>query len=383
MNTERNLRILQILVMVFLMCTSAEAQIVFSKPNRAIRIVKFDNRQQTISLPYAFLGYSKESSSDTIRLFIETFSDTSQDTLSGGAMVDLEKIQIRQNTQLVDYSSSNKTIQQNEKNSGSMREVLLIPVQFYIDIAADFNFSKPFEFLVKLVSRDDSLIDFSVITIVPEILATITFNEFQANHVSEFDRIHHAEWDNGAFTVYGNRRETLEALRVLPDAYGRFSHGFSRFFGGANTVSLLAVPIKLRAKREVTMSDGNPRVVPAQTLSGLNSLGLNFHIFSRGRRTYYLSGKANESVFSIGFMTTFGIESMDSTQLGAYTGLNEIIDMGNRLNVSFGLTMNYIFNRVSLTYIPIAFDTPYSNDWIYRGRPWMGFAVGLNLGFLY
>ncbi|TVQ77914.1 MAG: hypothetical protein EA358_05755 [Flavobacteriales bacterium] len=383
MNTEKNPRILQILVMIFLMCSTAQAQILFNKPNRAIRIVKFDNRQQTISLPYVFLGYSDGSSSDTIRLVIETFSDNSRDTLSGGAMVDLEKIQIRQSTQVVDYSVWNKSIQQYEKNSGSMREVPIFPVQFYIDIAADFNFSTSFEFLVKLVSRDDSLIDFSVITIVPEILATITFSEFQANHVGEFDRIHHAEWDNGAFTVYGNRRETLEALRVLPDSYGRFSHVFSRFIGGPNTVSLLAVPIKLRAKREVTMPDDNLRVVPAQALSGLNSLGLNFHIYSRGRRTYYLSGKANESVFSLGFMTTFGIESMDSTQLGSYTGLNENIDMGYRLNVSFGLTMNYIFNRVSLTYIPIAIDTPYSSDWIYRGRPWMGFAIGLNLGFLY
>jgi hypothetical protein len=383
MNTEKNPRILQILVMIFLMCSTAQAQILFNKPNRAIRIVKFDNRQQTISLPYVFLGYSDGSSSDTIRLVIETFSDNSRDTLSGGAMVDLEKIQTRQSTQVVDYSVGNKTIQQYEKNSGSMREVPIFPVQFYIDIAADFNFSTSFEFLVKLVSRDDSLIDFSVITIVPEILATITFSEFQANHVGEFDRIHHAEWDNGAFTVYGNRRETLEALRVLPDYYGRFSHVFSRFIGGPNTVSLLAVPIKLRAKREVTMPDDNLRVVPAQALSGLNSLGLNFHIYSRGRRTYYLSGKANESVFSVGFMTTFGIESMDSTQLGSYTGLNESIDMGMRLNVSFGLTMNYIFNRVSLTYIPIAIDTPYRSDWIYRGRPWMGFAIGLNLGFLY
>ena len=86
--------------------------------------------------------------------------------------------------------------------------------------------------------------------------------------------------------------------------------------------------------------------------------------------------------FSLGIWAAPMVEKLNSETTKNYLkDENEV----SQFFISTGLTINYTYNNISFSFVPIGFDYATSTigkEWIYNQKRWWGFGIGLEPKFL-
>lgn len=156
-----------------------------------------------------------------------------------------------------------------------------------------------------------------------------------------------AEWPMEHYNVYTNRT--------------------TKFFP---TVSLVTVPFKIRPK------SGD---LSSSAYSDLKNIGVNVDFYSVKWDRYFATGKTSTHRASGGLLVAPLVEEL--------TEDNTIDGIANdkQLFWSLGFALNYSYNKLTFTFIPIGFDIAHHSSgkqWVYNRKYWWGFGIGVDLKIL-
>ncbi|QQQ30228.1 hypothetical protein [Chryseobacterium indoltheticum] len=134
--------------------------------------------------------------------------------------------------------------------------------------------------------------------------------------------------------------------------------------------SLLTLPFKIRPKTNDYSSSA---------YSGLDNIGLNIDFSSLQWDKYFSTGRSSSSRVSAGILLAPAVEEM--------TIENTKNNSANKkqLFISTGITLNYSYNKLTFTIVPVGFDfatNTAGKEWVYNKRYWWGFGIGLDLKIL-
>ncbi len=107
------------------------------------------------------------------------------------------------------------------------------------------------------------------------------------------------------------------------------------------TVSLLTVPFKIRPKIEGQNTNA---------FSDLKNVGVNIDFYSKQWDRYFVTGKTSTHRGSIGVLVTPLVEELTEKNTKNVTATNK------QFFASFGLSLNYSYNKLTFTAIPMGFD---------------------------
>ena len=150
-----------------------------------------------------------------------------------------------------------------------------------------------------------------------------------------------------------------------------------RTYNPLNSISLITVPFKIRPK----VNDD----ILGRSTSGLNNVGVNFGLGYLQREKYFFNGKKSTKRASWGLLISPSVETIKFDDSDENETDLEDGEESNQFFISGGLTLNYIYNGISFTLIPIGVDIATSSigrAWDFNGKPWFGFGIGLEPKFL-
>lgn len=136
------------------------------------------------------------------------------------------------------------------------------------------------------------------------------------------------------------------------------------------TVSLLTVPFKIRPKIEEQS---------ANAFSDLKNVGVNIDFGSKQWDRYFTTGKISTH------RASFGILIAPLTEELTEKNTKNKISASKQLFASCGLSLNYSYNKLTFTAIPLGFDFATNSEgkqWVYNRKYWWGFGVGVDLKIL-
>jgi hypothetical protein len=134
--------------------------------------------------------------------------------------------------------------------------------------------------------------------------------------------------------------------------------------------SLLTLPIKIRPKTNDYSSSA---------YSGLDNIGVNIEFVSIQWDKYFSTGRTSSHRISTGILFAPAVEEItaDNTK-------NKVAN-NKQLFITTGIGFNYSYNKLTFTMVPMGFDFATSTagkEWIYNGRYWWGFGIGVDLKIL-
>lgn len=132
-------------------------------------------------------------------------------------------------------------------------------------------------------------------------------------------------------------------------------------------LSVLTVPLKVRPGVEG---------VPSTMEAGLSNAGIQIgpkHTWDR----YYSNGKTITQQINYGFLV-----APASIALNTVNTKGAVTESINQFAMSLGLSFTYSYNGISFAVVPIGIDFGFSEeireDWVYNGRQWLGFGIGID-----
>lgn len=178
------------------------------------------------------------------------------------------------------------------------------------------------------------------------------------------------EADKNVLTLWGyqasdalvERRVKLEKRDVL--AISEFNHVFSRWL----PPSLTTVPFKVRPKLDKFRTTAT---------SGLTNVGLNFDLFRYKIDRYFDNGNKSNAKWNMGLWLAPTVEELDSVHTEGF--LKKDVK-SKQLFISSAFTLNYSYNNITFTFVPIGFDFSTSSvgsEWVYNKKRWWGFGIGV------
>ena len=133
-------------------------------------------------------------------------------------------------------------------------------------------------------------------------------------------------------------------------------------------ISITTVPFKVRPGFDEFKTFAN---------SEIKNVGLNVDLFRWQTERYFSTSKKSTHKFYTGIWVAPSVEELDSTQTRGFL-------MGDtkskQLFVSTALTLNYTYNNITFTFVPIGLDIATNSigkEWVYNKRRWWGFGIGL------
>lgn len=136
------------------------------------------------------------------------------------------------------------------------------------------------------------------------------------------------------------------------------------------TASLMSVPFKMRPKT---------KDVPFSAYSDLKNVAINVDFFSKQWDRYFATGKTSTHRASAGLFASPLVEELTVENSKNQTAKN------SQLFLSAGISINYSYNKLTFTFIPLGFDIATNNvgkEWIHNGNYWWGFGIGVDLKIL-
>lgn len=165
--------------------------------------------------------------------------------------------------------------------------------------------------------------------------------------------------------VYFDKEGTLKEYLMPFERGVTYSNSVKKYFSAA----FMTIPIKVRPAiqdlKQVAKAD-------------VKNIGLNLNYFNYLKRNYLQNGTVNEYRFALGGIIAPGVETFNAANTnGVYTKDTEKTQM----ILSTGLTASATYKGVTLSVIPAGVDfglTPEAKNWVYRGKYWWGFGLGLD-----
>jgi hypothetical protein len=134
--------------------------------------------------------------------------------------------------------------------------------------------------------------------------------------------------------------------------------------------SVINIPFKIRPKIDS---------IPSNATADIKNIGL-FLGSSFTSERYFYNGKS--SIHKIAF-GGFLSPTLIGLNLGNTNG--RVGEGLNQLGISLGGGINYTYKSISFVFIPFGFDfglSSESKDWIYHGKYWFGFGIGIDTTLL-
>jgi hypothetical protein len=206
-----------------------------------------------------------------------------------------------------------------------------------------------------------------------------TLDDYSKHH--KLDYIIEVESNKDTLKIYGydkNDDSNLVCRKVKLNRYevlgvNEWSWAFSSGHFKPLPVSLTTVPFKVRPKLDEFKTNAS---------SGTTNLGLNFDLGRWKTERYFATGKKSIHKFYGGIWIAPSVEELDSLQT---RGFLKGGSKSKQLFVSTALTINYAYNNLTFTFVPIGIDLATSStgkEWIYNEKRWWGFGIGLEPKFL-
>lgn len=207
---------------------------------------------------------------------------------------------------------------------------------------------------------------------------TVTLKNYLKNH--KLDHITKVEANKSVLTLYGykdldndallTRKVKLSRYEVLAD--WDFSWFLKRAHYNTTSISLTTVPFKVRPRFEEFNSFAT---------SGITNFGFNFDLARISIDRYFATGKKSNHKFYAGIWIAPSVEELDSISTrGALSAGNT----NKKLFISTALTINYTYNNLTFTFVPVGIDFATSalgKKWVYNKRRWWGFGIGIEPKF--
>ncbi len=138
-------------------------------------------------------------------------------------------------------------------------------------------------------------------------------------------------------------------------------------------ISLTTVPFKIRPET---------KNVETTATSGIKNIGFNFDLLRIQMDRYFWDGNKSTHKLFAGIWIAPSVEELNSKETNNYLMDDE---KSKQLFMSTGLTVNYTYNNITFTFVPVGFDFATSSigrKWIYNKKRWWGFGIGLEPKFL-
>lgn len=130
-------------------------------------------------------------------------------------------------------------------------------------------------------------------------------------------------------------------------------------------MSIITIPFKYRFPQDT---------LPATVSAGISNVGVTIGFFNNTWDQYFMDGRKISQKLNIGFLIAPSIEeiSPENTKKMATT-------KSKQLFISTGISLNYSYNDIAISLIPIGYDIPTSLEgrkYVYT-KPWFGFGIGV------
>jgi hypothetical protein len=206
-----------------------------------------------------------------------------------------------------------------------------------------------------------------------------SLNDYLDNY--KFSYVTQVESKKDTLVLYGydeNDNSTLKNRKVKLDRYevlgiNEWSWIFNKGHFKPLPISITSVPFKVR--------QGFDEFETTAT-SGIKNLGLNFDLGRWNTERYFASGKKSTHKFYAGIWVAPSVEELDFTQTRGFLADGT---KSKQLFISTALTINYAYNNLTFTFVPMGFDIATSSvgkEWVYNERRWWGFGIGIEPKFL-
>jgi hypothetical protein len=239
---------------------------------------------------------------------------------------------------------------------------------FFIIIPDNVNFVSDV-LLIAEVRINDVLVNSIQITISPadELLSVTNY----LDTINKLNYVTEVKIDKNIITVYGFKNEVFTSRRMILEDNEVFAIWKSKW-AGIERLSLFTIPFKVRP---------NVGSIESFAQSGITNLGLNIDIYQLKWDRYFSTGKKSSHRFSGGIWVAPSVEELDAIVTRGHLKTEK----SKQLFISTALTLSYSYNDISFVFVPVGFDFSTSSvgkDWIYRGRRWWGFGIGVSTTFL-
>lgn len=185
------------------------------------------------------------------------------------------------------------------------------------------------------------------------------------------------ESNKDSLTLYGYQKgndSTLIKRKIKLDRYDVYAiTSFSGIWKKSFSLSLTTVPFKVRPRfKEFNVN----------AISSLSNVGLNIDITRIHCDRYFASGKKSSHRLYAGVWVAPSVEELTSVTTRDFLANGTT---SKQMFVSTALTINYTYNNLTFTFVPMGFDFATSSvgrKWIYNGNRWWGFGIGIEPKFL-
>ncbi|MDH5380301.1 MAG: hypothetical protein OEW75_05600 [Cyclobacteriaceae bacterium] len=178
-------------------------------------------------------------------------------------------------------------------------------------------------------------------------------------------------YKNGNNSTLINRKVKLCRYEVL--GVNEWSSIFNKGHFKSLKISITTIPFKVKTKFNEFETNAT---------SGISNVGLNFDLGRWKTDRYFASGEKSNHKFYGGIWIAPSVEELDSIHTKGFLADGK---KSKQLFVSTAFTINYTYNNLTFTFVPIGFDFATSSigkEWIYNRRRWWGFGIGLEPKFL-
>lgn len=216
---------------------------------------------------------------------------------------------------------------------------------------------------------------------------TYTLSDYLGNPDLRLKYVSKVESNNHVLTIYGYKQgickhiykcDQVAKVNVALGAGQVFAVSEWSLLWNINhwrpaPIALTTIPFKVRPKLEE-----NGRTYQSTASAGLTNVGFNIDLAKYQIDRYFVSGRKSTHKFSLGFWAAPGVEEMDSVFTEGFLKDGE---KSKQFVVSTGFTVTYSYNGITFSIVPIGWDaspTTVGDEWVYDGKRWFGFGIGIN-----
>ena len=173
-------------------------------------------------------------------------------------------------------------------------------------------------------------------------------------------------YTTGDNTTLHKRKVKLDKGQVL--AVSNWSYFWNPWHWKPIPVSITTVPFKIRPEIDEFATKAS---------SGLTNVGLNFDFFRWKTDRYFADASKSSHKFYAGIWIAPNVEELDSIQTRGFLTKDT---KSKQLFISTSLTVNYSYNNITFSFVPIGFDfatNSIGKEWVYDKKRWWGFGIGI------
>ena len=159
------------------------------------------------------------------------------------------------------------------------------------------------------------------------------------------------------------------ACKLISDTINIDCYQFYRISETNTAFSVVNIPFKIRLKTDS---------LPSNVETGIENAGI-FIGRKREIKRYFYNGKETTHAISAGIFF-----SPTAIKLNAENTDGKVETEVTQLAISTGIGFSYTYQKLSFMIIPLGFDfgiTSKTSKWVYNGKYWFGFGLGIDVGY--